>query len=204
MRGTGYAIGEILIFLAIAAIIGFLLGWVVFYRRRPSTPQPAGAPGAVTEVEKRTKSLQSKLDYVEKRTNAVLGALERSPAAKERQKAAAVAKQAEQAKAEEKQPAGAPAKDKQAQPATAAEKPPAAEAKPAPDKQAATKAAPDTQAADKQAQPKPAQDKKVEDKPLEPTGDESLDEYLSEADERIHHLEDTLDKLSEKLAELEE
>ena len=33
MRGSGYAVGEILIFLAIAGIIGFLVGWVVFYRR---------------------------------------------------------------------------------------------------------------------------------------------------------------------------
>ena len=198
MRGTGYAIGEILIFLVIAAIIGFLLGWVVFYRRRPDTTN-ATTPRAVEAVEARTKSLQSKLDYVEKRTNAVLGAIERSPAVKERKKEAAA-----------KQTAPAPAEDKKPEPVAGKKPEPAAEKIPATSAAKNAESATDTKPDEaKTAEPatdtKPHEAKRPEPaKPLEPTGDENLDTYLTKADERIHQLEDTLDRLSEKLAELEE
>lgn len=169
MRGTGYAIGEILIFLAIATIIGFVLGWIVFHRRKPAAAEGSAAtPKAVEIIEQKTKNLQSKLDYVEKRTNAVLGALERSPAVKERAESAAAEKASQAATAEGAQP-----------------------------ERGATPERESAGAEDHQPEP-------VKKEALAPTEDEALDSYLSKADERIHQLEDTLDRLSEKLAELEE
>jgi len=81
MRGTGYAIGEILIFLAIAAIIGFLIGWLVFYRRpdKGSSQLSPVNPNHVRRLEERSKVIDAKLGGIEKRANALLQLLAKTP-----------------------------------------------------------------------------------------------------------------------------
>jgi len=81
MRGTGYAIGEILIFLAIAAIIGFLIGWLVFYRRpdKGSNQLSPVNPNHVRRLEERSKAVDAKLGRIEKRANALLQLLSKAP-----------------------------------------------------------------------------------------------------------------------------
>ncbi|NNL97133.1 MAG: hypothetical protein HKO63_02915 [Acidimicrobiia bacterium] len=81
MRGTGYAIGEILIFLAIAAIIGFLIGWVVFYRRpdKGSSQLSPVNPNHVRRLEERSKAVDAKLVRIEKRASALLALLSKAP-----------------------------------------------------------------------------------------------------------------------------
>ncbi|MDH3539940.1 MAG: hypothetical protein OEP52_08105, partial [Acidimicrobiia bacterium] len=81
MRGTGYAIGEILIFLAIAAIIGFLIGWLVFYRRptQDSAKLSPVNPNHVKRLEERSRAVDGKLARIEGRANALLETLAQAP-----------------------------------------------------------------------------------------------------------------------------
>lgn len=79
MRGSGYAIGEILIFLAIAGIIGFLVGWVVFYRRpdKRGSDLSTANPNHVRQLEARTRAAESKLGRIEQRASALLATLDK-------------------------------------------------------------------------------------------------------------------------------
>lgn len=226
MRGTGYAIGEILIFLAIAAIIGFLIGWLVFYRRPDKgTGQLSQVnPNHVRRLEERSKSVDAKLGRIEKRANALLALLSKAPrpsgeaatssAAPDTVIAPAAAAPIDVAKGEEKD-TDTPTTpgDKPKATATAGtppdkgdkadEKPKDADKAKAPeDKADATE---DKAAARAPKEPAAtAQDKALDPATAKDGADTEVDGYLSEADDRISKLEDTLDKLSEKLAELED
>ncbi|MDH3606624.1 MAG: hypothetical protein OER12_06480 [Acidimicrobiia bacterium] len=80
MRGTGYAIGEILIFLAIATIIGFLVGWLVFYRRPNNGSKLAPSnPNHVRQLETRAKAVETKMTNLDKKATAALAALAKIP-----------------------------------------------------------------------------------------------------------------------------
>ena len=231
MRGTGYAIGEILIFLAIAAIIGFLIGWLVFYRRpdKSSTQLSPVNPNHVRRLEERSKAVDAKLGRIEKRANALLqllakapspgGATEASPAAAGKAIAPAAAAPIPFAKDEEEAvDEAAPAEDetndadttttptdetKDTDDAAAGEAEAAEPGRSQPVEDAA-----DTsdvaEAAAEEPEAKPEDAATADSTTSGETDEASVDEYLSEADDRISKLEDTLDKLSEKLAELED
>jgi hypothetical protein len=217
MRGSGYAIGEILIFLAIAAIIGFLIGWLVFYRRPDqgtSHLSPVN-PNHVRRLEERSQAVDAKLGRIEKRANALLGLLAKTPRPSSEGEVtaarpappdpdtviapAAVAPPAAKDKAAEAEKPGTsdegpsevaetPVTETAAGKGEAAEDVEAAAGDTADQGDAATpeKAAPDEAAAAKDSD-----------------GTDDVDDYLSEADDRISKLEETLDKLGEKLADLE-
>jgi FtsZ-interacting cell division protein ZipA len=231
MRGTGYAIGEILIFLAIAAIIGFLIGWLVFYRRpgTASTHLSPANPNHVKRLEDRSQAVDTKLVGIEKRATALLETLANAPRPGG-PAAVAAAPQGEVAAASDPR-IPAPGKDK-VEPKKPADTP--AEAKT--EAEAGAKQTADTKDEAQADARKEAEDTKDEAqadarKEAEDTKDEAqadarkeaedtaqadtpepadtaedapaeVDDYLSEADERISKLEETLDKLSEKLAEL--
>jgi hypothetical protein len=172
MRGTGYAVGEIIIFLAIAAIIGFLIGWAVFYRRPEKSDglSPAN-PNHVRRLEERAAKMNAEVARIEKRANALLEVLAKTPAA------AAASTLAAASKPEDSVGARAGVGE---------------------DKVAAADQAEDKVAAAADTKDKVAAADKAKEAPGESAG------YLTEADERISQLEATLDKLSEKLAELED
>jgi len=220
MRGTGYAIGEILIFLAIATIIGFLLGWVMFYRR-PGTGSKLSPsnPNHVRQLESRAKAVENKMSSLDKKATALLATLSKAPRQPTPATAgtvvpAAAAPTADQAKKDVAQQADK-AKDEAAAKADQG-KQDVAHAK----DQAAAKADEAKKAADQTADKakdeiaaKADEAKKAADQTADKAKDavgataapaEEIDGYLSEADDRISKLEDTLDKLSEKLAELED
>ena len=241
MRGTGYAIGEILIFLAIAAIIGFLIGWLVFYRRpsQSGTQLATVNPNHVKRLEERSRTVDSRLGGIEKRASALLETLSKTPAPSGKA-AVPVAAAAGTAAAEVRdktddtkaaasdvkdktgdtaQKAAAEAKDKTDDAKTAASdvkdktgdtaQKAAAEAR---DKTDDAKAAASEvkDKADAAAEKAPAQaaaktaDAKAAVADVKDKTEGEVDGYLSEADDRISKLEETLDKLSEKLAEFED
>ena len=75
MDGTGYAISEILIFLAIASIIGFLLGWVVF--RRSGAEATANSQLNTKDLgraESRVEALEALMGKTERRADAAVAA----------------------------------------------------------------------------------------------------------------------------------
>ncbi|NNL15002.1 MAG: hypothetical protein HKO82_15070 [Acidimicrobiia bacterium] len=231
MRGTGYAIGEILIFLAIAAIIGFLIGWVVFYRRpdKGSSQLSPVNPNHVRRLEERSKAVDAKLVRIEKRASALLALLSKAPrpdgageqpASVAPDAVIAPAAAAPVAKAtDEAEDAATEATDETEDAATgedtaedAATDEDTGEAEDAvTDEDTGKDTGPDE--AEKEADEVEAKAAPDEATPGEPAGagekakdvaGEGVDDYLSEADDRISKLEETLDKLSEKLAELED
>ena len=202
MRGSGYAIGEILIFLAIAAIIGFLIGWLVFYRRPDKAPSGLAPtnPNHVKRLEERAKTADAKVVRIEKRANLLLESLSKAAPATA-SGAAAAPGDTEDKKISIAPAAAAP----DAKAVEAAGKP--ADSKPDSAKQAVADKTEDAKqaVADKTEDAKQAvADKKKSAKDAPPAKDDGVDDYLSEADDRISKLEETLDKLSEKLAELED
>jgi hypothetical protein len=62
MRGTAYAIGEIVVFLALAGLIGAAIGWVAAKASNPGAARPA-VPAADTEARR----LRAELAEVQKR-----------------------------------------------------------------------------------------------------------------------------------------
>jgi hypothetical protein len=205
MRGSGYAIGEILIFLAIAAIIGFLIGWVVFYRRpgKEGTQLSAANPNHVRQLEGRTKAVESKLARLEKRATAMLETLQKTGPP------TGAAPTISAAAASEEQLAGAD--ETKIAPAAAA---PEGAGKHGPREtgtktdEAAPISAPGAEEAGEGAAPTPAEAPEPEVEPEAETKPEvgkdvAPAEYLTEADDRLAKLEDTLDKLSERLADLD-
>ena len=81
MRGSGYAIGEILIFLAIASVIGFLIGWVVFYRRPgPQEGLSPANPNHVRQLENRAQAAETKIKRLETRARALLDSIQKASA----------------------------------------------------------------------------------------------------------------------------
>lgn len=228
MRGTGYAIGEILIFLAIAAIIGFLIGWLVFYRRpdKGSTQLSPVNPNHVRRLEERSKAVDAKLGRIEKRANALLqllakapspggGAAEAAPVATDKAIVPAAAAPIPFAKDEEEATdEAAPADDEPKDADTAAtpdDETKDADAHEAEAEDAEPRAPQPTEetgdvaeAAAEEPEAKPEDAATADSATSGDTDEAGVDEYLSEADDRISKLEDTLDKLSEKLAELED
>ncbi len=62
MRGTAYAITEIVVFLAIATFIGVAIGWVLSRSRAPVRTVPAAAPADTDhtrQLEDRIKRLEA-------------------------------------------------------------------------------------------------------------------------------------------------
>jgi hypothetical protein len=65
MRGTAYAITEIVVFLAIATMIGVAIGWMLSRSRAQGTvrtvpePAPAEATDRTKQLEERIKRLES-------------------------------------------------------------------------------------------------------------------------------------------------
>ena len=202
MRGSGYAIGEILIFLAIAAIIGFLIGWVVFYRRPDKAGQGLSTanPNHVRRLEERARTADAKVVRFEKQANLLLESLSKAaPAKAAAPEAAAPRTDGKATKSEDDKAADAkPDEDKVP---NKPESDKAAEAKPDEGKPADAKPAPATV----KSPGVPTAEQSPEAPAKEPeTGDDEVGDYLSEADDRISKLEETLDKLGAKLAELED
>ena len=61
MRGTAYAITEIVVFLAIATFIGIAIGWVLS-RQRSTVPSAASPKGDGTD---RTRELEERIERLE-------------------------------------------------------------------------------------------------------------------------------------------
>ena len=189
MRGTGYAIIEILIFLAIASIVGFLLGWLVFRRGETSAPSAAKLDTKeLRRAETRVKALEALMSKAESRAQAAVAAASKAATIAPAATGAAAVAAASPAKAE---------KTEKVRPKKAPE--PARPA--APEKKAPEPAKADTK---KVADKPPAEKKPEAAEPKTSTGDEELDEYLSDADQRIQKLEKTLERLRGKLDDLEE
>jgi hypothetical protein len=195
MRGTGYAIGEILIFLAIAAIIGFLIGWLVFYRR----PGQAGSalspvnPNHVKRLEERSRTVDDKLVRIEKRAAALLETLAKTPT----RGAAGAAVAAAPEPVDVPPSASGPAVEEKAEAGT--EKIEQAKIKVETGEQKATDI---TEEAKDKVETGEQKATDITEEAKDTAEETEVDGYLSEADERISKLEETLDKLSEKLAEL--
>lgn len=221
MRGSGYAIGEILIFLAVASVIGFLIGWVVFYRRPGSQEglSPAN-PNHVRQLENRAQAAETKINRLEIRARAMLDSLQKAsrqtgtpgaaataiaPAAAA-PPAAGVAPAADDSETRvitiDETPADPEAEVGQ----TADAEEPAAGA--GPDDSTDADGAPgeavdEDQGAGEEDEAVVAEQKAPDADTPESDAEESADEYLADADDRIARLEQTLDQLSEKLKELD-
>lgn len=59
MRGTAYAITEIVVFLAIATVIGVAIGWALSRMRAPVRTRSAAATDRSKELEDRVKRLEA-------------------------------------------------------------------------------------------------------------------------------------------------
>ena len=195
MDGTGYAISEILIFLAIASIIGFLLGWVVFRRSgAEATAHSKLNTKDLGQAESRVEALEALMGKTERRADAAVAAASKAATLKPATSdvgAPVAASPVKTDKPETVRPKKGPER-------AGAEAPKKADKKaPEPAKGQAPKEA------DKKA-PEPAKTeapKGTDDRAG--TGDEELDEYLTDADKRINKLEKTLERLRGKLDDLD-
>lgn len=76
MRGSLYAIGEIVLFLIGASLLGLLLGLLI-RRPRPQTVKAVASVGPErTEVERRLAAAQSRSDDLESKLNATLAKID--------------------------------------------------------------------------------------------------------------------------------
>ncbi len=228
MRGTGYAISEILIFLAIASIIGFLLGWLVF--RRAAAPATTRLDTKeLRDAETRVKALEASMAKTERRADAAVAAASKAatmaPAATVAATGAAgTAPSKERGRGSGKPDGQDAGKGEPERAKVDAGKASTEPVKAKIGKEGAEKVREPIKVDDKQAEPakaeagkkaspsamsdspgkKPPEDKPAAAQPKSGTGDEELDYYLSDADARIQKLEKTLERLRGKLDDLDE